>query len=91
MSFNIKKIHSNGCSLFPEGKQTSCCNSHDMSYLFASCRRKADKELRECVIKCNKPITAWIMWIGVRLFGYPFWLLAKRSVRIARKKKLLDK
>lgn len=77
----------NGCSFFPEGEYTSCCNAHDMAYLFGKSRSIADLELRKCIIRCGKPITAWIVWIGVRLFGYPFWILAKIKVKRARKRK----
>lgn len=82
----MKRFRPNGCTLFPEGKQTSCCNSHDMSYIFGRSRKKADNNLKECIENCNKPIMARIVYAGVRAFGYPFWVIAKRKLKKARKR-----
>lgn len=70
--------NSDGCTFFPEGEYTSCCENHDAAYGVGYDRRKADQDLRDCIKRCGWPITAWIVWLGVRIFGYPFWLRAKR-------------
>jgi hypothetical protein len=66
-------MRSNNCTLFPEGSYTSCCENHDAAYGAGYDRAKADRDLRDCVIACGRPHLAWIMWAGVRAFGWVFW------------------
>lgn len=68
-----------GCTLFPEGDYTPCCDEHDVRYTFGKDRRMADRELRECIKGKRHPALAWLVWIGVRLFGYPFWYFGHRK------------
>ena len=58
-----------GCTCFWNGTWVDCCNRHDRRYTNAKLTRyQADVLLRRCVAKHSKLI-AWIMFIGVRLFG----------------------
>lgn len=68
-----------GCTLFPDENYTSCCDSHDKHYATGTSRSQADQELRECIIKAGHPYMAWIAWIGIRLFGWPFWYLGHKK------------
>lgn len=64
---------SDGCTLFPDGSYVSCCDMHDAAYGALYNRRKADKDLKKCVDACGRPVLAWVIWLGVRLGGWPFW------------------
>ena len=44
-------------------------------------RKDADDALRDCVASHGHKILAWIMWIGVRIFGSPRSLLPFRWAR----------
>lgn len=75
-----KPFSSDGCSMFPDKDVFSdwlpCCVAHDQAYWNggdAAARKKADRELRECLTKMNRPVTGFIMYWGVRLFGAPHW------------------
>jgi len=74
-------LKSDGCSFFPDGDYFSCCEKHDLDYAYSPSRSHSDLELRKCITRDGHPVLAWIIWLGVRLFGYPFWLLAKYKVR----------
>lgn len=67
------------CTFFPEGEWTSCCANHDAAYGVGYDRAKADADLRKCVVRCHRPITAWVMWLGVRAFGWYLYWLARRK------------
>ena len=75
---------SDGCTLFPEGKQTSCCTAHDYGYMYGVDRRKIDTQLLICVASCNRPWYAIIMFIAVRTFGWIWWIRAKHIVKKCR-------
>jgi hypothetical protein len=82
----MASLDPDGCSFFPEGKQTACCNAHDIAYSFGNSRLEADRALRECVKACGKPYMAWVLFIGVRLFGYFAWRKAQNTVKRRREK-----
>ncbi len=61
-----------------------CCIEHDRAYWYGgtrSERKAADAALRDCVAGHDHKILAWIMWIGVRIFGSPRSLLPFRWAR----------
>ena len=66
------------CSLWPDrsddGKDWgSCCEQHDECYSAggdAASRKKCDKALKKCLKKKAGPVMAWIMYAGVRSFGW---------------------
>lgn len=61
------------CTMFPEGNWQRCCTRHDIDYTRQEMSRKeADKELLSCVKERCK-VVAYIMYAGVRLFGWYFW------------------
>lgn len=67
---------SDGCSYFPDGNWRACCLDHDMAYFYggsAAAKRKADLALMTCVVESGNPYIAFIMFVGVRLFGGPAW------------------
>jgi len=70
----MQLMPSDGCTFFPDGNYVSCCEAHDAAYGAGYNKWKADMDLRNCAMRCHKPILAWIMWIGVTLFGgYSYW------------------
>ena len=54
----------------------TCCEQHDRAYSAGSLatRADADRALYDC-IACERPKFAWVVWAGVRTFG---WLFYKR-------------
>jgi hypothetical protein len=68
---------SDGCTASPDGDgYLGCCVKHDMAYWCggtAAARRKADRELRECVAAGSNSVTAWWLYIGTRVGGHPLW------------------
>ena len=66
------------CSLWPdgdgEGKEWgSCCKQHDACYSAggdSSSRKECDIALKECLKEQAGPTMAWVMYVGVRLFGW---------------------
>jgi len=65
-----------GCSLFPEGNWHECCVAHDYAYCEGGTRqdrKKADIQLMRCVALKGHPHIAYLMFLGVRLFGGPFF------------------
>jgi hypothetical protein len=70
------------CSFFFGGSHNPCCEQHDKDYGRESTisRREADKKLRLCVIEKGHPVRAWVMWVGVRVFGW-FFYKGRRSPR----------
>ena len=52
----------------------SCCEAHDRNYGPDSTmtRWQADRELRRCIAQ-YRPNVSWIVWVGVRLFGWRFY------------------
>jgi hypothetical protein len=56
---------------------SSACKLHDWRYMtsygFGWTRKQADAELRKNVAKAGAPVMAWVIYVGVRLFGWYFW------------------
>lgn len=77
----LKEFTSDGCSLFPDGtisdraKWCACCLQHDIAYWRGGTedeRRKADEELRTCVLeRTGDKALAETMYLGVRAGGHP--------------------
>jgi hypothetical protein len=70
------KFKSNGCSCFPDGDWVECCVVHDLAYWMGGTseeRENADARLRKCVADKGHPITANLMYYGVRMSGV-WWL-----------------
>lgn len=58
-----------------------CCVTHDRAYWMGGSwydRRFADRELAQCVEQKGYPVIGWLMYIGVRIGGSPFWPLSWR-------------
>ena len=67
---------SDGCSLWPDLEWVECCVVHDSVYWLGgsrSERKQADLKMKQCVSKTGHPVTAWIMYFGVRATGV-YWL-----------------
>ena len=74
---------SDGCTGWPDGPWHACCVEHDRAYrqlgklslwrAFIE-RRKADLALASCVASKGHPIVAALMFVGVRIVGWPIWL-----------------
>jgi hypothetical protein len=67
------------CSGIPRMKLAveSCCEAHDRAYTKGSLgtRREADWQLWAC-LATQRPIFAYAVWVGTRLFG---WIFYKRA------------
>ena len=53
-----------------------CCVEHDKEYWMGGTwweRRKADEQLRQCVSRQGYPTMGWLMYLGVRVGGSPFF------------------
>jgi hypothetical protein len=62
-----------GCSMWPNSKWVDCCVEHDIHYWCGGSseeRRRADRELRDCV-RDYASRTASVMYVGVRIGGGP--------------------
>ena len=78
---DLKDFTSDGCSLFPDGTSgdragwCECCLRHDIAYWRGGTedeRRKADEELRACVLdRTGDKALAETMHLGVRAGGHP--------------------
>lgn len=63
-----------GCSMWPDGGWGQCCVEHDIPYWCGGSREQrleADRRLRECVADRSGSLMAWMMFLGVRVGGYP--------------------
>lgn len=79
----IQPFTTDGCSLFFNGtakdrfKWCECCQVHDIAYWQggdASHRKRADEELRDCVmLRTGDRSLAEIMYLGVRVGGHPIF------------------
>ena len=77
----IAPFHSDGCSLFPDGRPEQpglwcdCCLAHDLAYWrggTAEERLAADQALRYCVQeRTGNRVTAETIYLGARLGGAP--------------------
>lgn len=82
LAAELKPFTTDGCTDFPDGVQghedlwLDCCVAHDYAYWKGGTReerRKADRELRQCVARVGHPVIANIMLAGVRVGGSPYW------------------
>lgn len=64
---------SDGCTFWLQGWWRHCCVAHDAAYANGVNKFIADEALRICVDQAGAPIMAWIMFIGVTLFGGLFY------------------
>lgn len=78
----IKPFTTDGCSMFPDGtmnnheKWMKCCIRHDYAYWKGGTkteRKQADTELKSCVAGLGEDYVAFVMHMGVRLGGQPFF------------------
>jgi len=63
------------CSMFPDWDWQECCIEHDKYYWIwwvSEKRKKADEELKQCVIKKGHPIIWNIMYLWVRIGWVPY-------------------
>jgi hypothetical protein len=78
---DLQDFMSDGCSLFPDGslqdrsQWCDCCLKHDIAYWQGGTKKdrlRADKELRDCVMKrTGSKALATMMYDGVRAGGHP--------------------
>ena len=74
----MKFLNKDWCSFFPEYVWKKyigdVCYQHDLRYGdHHKSRWVADRELLVDVAKRGLPITALVMWTGVRLLGWIWW------------------
>ncbi len=70
------EFDSDGCSMWPDNDWVECCVIHDTVYWMGGTRKerkKADKELRQCVSATGHPFISSMMYFGVRAGGV-YWL-----------------
>jgi hypothetical protein len=68
-------LKSDGCSWWFDGCWRECCEIHDYEYCKGGTkeeRKLSDKRLRDCVASKGHKVVAYIMYIGVRVFGMSF-------------------
>ena len=60
------------CTLFPDGSWGNCCKQHDDDYTAGSGikQKEADERLRYCLEQGGRPVVGFIMFWGLRLFGW---------------------
>ncbi|MDD3443204.1 MAG: hypothetical protein PHW89_08070 [Sulfurimonas denitrificans] len=62
------------CTLWFEGTWTHCCAMHDRRYANKRLTRKqADELLFRCVKRQSNIIMAYVMYAGVRAFGWYYY------------------
>jgi hypothetical protein len=67
------------CTLFPDRNWKECCAKHDIDYVEQKITRlESDRKLLACVKDKCKAV-AYVMYLGVRCFGWWFWNKSKRS------------
>jgi hypothetical protein len=67
---------SDGCSCWPDYTWVECCVVHDLAYWMGGTRQErltADLVLKTCVQEQGYPLTAGLMYYGVRIGGV-WWL-----------------
>ena len=78
----LEDFSSDNCSSFPNGTFSQkdlwkdCCIIHDISYWMGGTkeeRKRADKELGQCVGSKGRKLLSIIMPIGVQIGGSPFF------------------
>lgn len=85
MSVCAAVVVTDWCTHWPDLNYASCCEAHDAAYDAggsAEDRARADAALRECVRRHRGLFMAWLMWAGVRTFGWRHWPDAMRPGRL---------
>lgn len=68
------------CTGYFDGSWSYCCKMHDRRYANKRLNRsQADELLFRCVKRKSNIVNAYIMWAGVRLFGWHFYKKAKKE------------
>jgi len=67
-----------GCTFWPDMTWRYCCDAHDLAYAAQAPKLQADWALFTCVAP-HDPIAATLMFLGVTLLGWIWYLRAKRS------------
>lgn len=71
-----------GCTLFPDGNYGGCCEAHDEAYRTQTgTRRAADEALAECIAAKGRPLVAFVVYYGVRAFGWMRWYWIRAANR----------
>lgn len=66
-------FESDGCTGWVDGVWRHCCDAHDLAYASGFDKFQADLALQECVAATGNPVMAFIMLVGVSLFGWIFY------------------
>ncbi len=62
------------CTLFPDGSWAECCARHDRRYDNKRItREQADELLFRCVVRKSNKVVAYIVYAGVRAFGWYYY------------------
>lgn len=78
----LKAFTTDGCSSFPDGTFNdrqlflACCTLHDFAYWQGGTveqRLQADQSFSHCISELGYPDLAKMMFLGVRVGGYPYW------------------
>lgn len=69
-----------GCTLWFDGVWRHCCDIHDAAYVAGGDKLAADWHLLSCVAETGNGPIAIVMFLGVTIFGW-FWWLKARIVR----------
>ena len=83
-------VESDGCTVwFNGGGFRDCCVKHDLAYFKSTgwrTRLQADNQLFMCVAKkgLGHSIVAPVMWLGVRIFGSPWFPIHKKRKKITK-------
>lgn len=74
--YPIAPFKTDYCTNYPEGTKTHpelwkhCCLIHDLNFWAGGStqnRNKSDQNLKNCIHQSGAPITAWMMFLGVRI------------------------
>ena len=68
-----------GCTGWIDGVWRHCCDAHDIAYSSGFDKFQTDLELAVCVAQTGNPIVAVLMFLGVTIFGWFWYLKAKRT------------
>ena len=77
------EFQSDGCTMWFDGEYKGCCERHDEDYFKSTgwrTRLRADNRLFGCVAKMGfgYSLIAPAMWLGVRIFGSPWFPIHKK-------------
>lgn len=66
-----------GCTLWLDGAWRHCCDAHDLAYAQLADKGVADWALFLCVAETGNPFMAFLMLVGVAIFGWWWYLRGK--------------